>query len=171
MPQPDPLPETLPEGTTALNGALALVGGVGSLRRAGPVCWYYGPWVSRVGAVPDATLLMSPREIDWPEEDLAASNVRGPMKDSPFLSIPEAVALGFARSRIAYSERCVSCPCCDTLLSAVRPGEGCYDCGWKPGEPVDRERPSSHNGKKTMENSDYIERVNERLLGILAGLK
>ena len=43
----------------------------------------------------------------------------------------------------------IPCPCCDTLRTCIETQEdGCYDCKWKPGVLVDRERPSSHNGKR-----------------------
>lgn len=106
-----------------------------------------------------------------------------------FMTIDEATALGWGRSRYAIQEACVSCPCCDTLSVATRHGEGCRDCGWAPGQAVDRGRPSSHNGLKPEEdlrpsvvevamasdNPDPGDLASaereERLLEILSGLK
>lgn len=63
------------------------------------------------------------------------------------LSLTEALAQGWAQTSYAVRDRCVSCPCCDTLICSVYRATECHGCGWKTDLPVDRERPSIHNGK------------------------
>ncbi len=64
----------------------------------------------------------------------------------PSLSIPQARALGWTQTSYAVKAVCVSCPCCDTLICSCYPDTQCHGCGWSVGLPVDRERPSVHNG-------------------------
>ncbi len=71
------------------------------------------------------------------------------VSENAFLSIAAAQTIGWGRSKYAIREACVSCPCCDTLAVSIRQNDCCHDCEWYPGMPVDRERPSSHNGKSS----------------------
>ena len=100
MSHPSPLPETIPEGTTAISGKWVLRGEAQlagfTARRVG----YKGPWL-RQGDSVVSNIIMEIGEIDWDEEGSAPAERRSteePMShDSPD---PELEALDSIRSAI-----------------------------------------------------------------------